>query len=61
MTCQAIGCREYALPWLNVLPFGDVEVGVYLCRRHEREVVGFPSTEPRRPEPSAALVEEAQS
>lgn len=37
MTCQAVGCEEFA-PFGLAVDFGGFELVLYLCRRHEREL-----------------------
>lgn len=33
--CQAYGCNEAAKPWGYVVDFGEVEVEIFLCYRHQ--------------------------
>jgi hypothetical protein len=40
--CQAYGCNEAAVPFAWRVDFGSIEIEVYLCRRHERDVMNVP-------------------
>lgn len=55
LICDVHGCEEHAEPWSYELPIGgvydDVDVEVYLCRRHARAITG--STESNASEASA--------
>jgi hypothetical protein len=50
LVCQVRGCSEPAQPWGYWTPIGELEVGIYFCRRHERDLVG--GTRVPEPEPN---------
>lgn len=38
--CAVVGCQEPVVPWGSVYDFDQLEVELFLCRRHERELNG---------------------